>query len=139
MGRAPRQAHASKCVGCGHASSKRVPTGRVVFACSASHRLLPLLLSAVLLAACATTMRHAPASAADASPTAAAVTKESTETGTLHGAPYRIDMSARWNGERELFLHGYEPVGAPQPDPWPRDEKRGQSALLRKSTLTPFL
>ena len=87
--------------------------------------LLPLLLSAALLAACTSNVRDEPTAAASdaaqASPAAPATTKESTDTGTLQGAPYRIDVPAQWNGELVLFLHGYEPVGTPRPDPWPRD------------------
>ncbi|WP_315386051.1 hypothetical protein [uncultured Stenotrophomonas sp.] len=42
-----------------------------------------------------------------------------TETGTLQGAPWRIDVPAHWNGELVMYAHGFEPVGTPRPDPWP--------------------
>jgi pimeloyl-ACP methyl ester carboxylesterase len=42
-----------------------------------------------------------------------------TETGTLQGAPWRIDMPAHWNGELVVYAHGFEPIGTPRPDPWP--------------------
>lgn len=83
--------------------------------------LLSLLLIAWLLAACAAPVREAPSvAAADAG----------TETGTLAGAPYRIDMPERWNGELVLFVHGYEPAGTPRSDPWPLDGSA--KALLDK-------
>lgn len=42
-----------------------------------------------------------------------------TETGTLQGAPWRIDVPAHWNGELVMYAHGFEPIGTPRPDPWP--------------------
>lgn len=44
------------------------------------------------------------------------------ETGTLQGAPWRIDVPANWNGELVMYAHGFEPVGTPRPDPWPGNE-----------------
>lgn len=89
-------------------------------------RLLPTLLSAALLAACATSPREMPASSSAASApvaaTPAVAAQPGTETGALAGAPYRIEIPANWNGELVLFAHGYEPVGTPRPDPWPRDD-----------------
>lgn len=38
-------------------------------------------------------------------------------TGTLRGAPYRIDVPADWNGDLVMLMHGYEPVGAPRSTP----------------------
>lgn len=53
--------------------------------------------------------------AADASP--------SSRTGTLQGAPYRIDVPADWNGDLVMLMHGYEPVGTPRSMPMkPADE-----------------
>lgn len=43
------------------------------------------------------------------------------ETGTLAGAPYRIDIPADWNGELVVLAHGFEPVGVPRETPWPAD------------------
>ena len=42
-----------------------------------------------------------------------------TETGTLQGAPWRVDVPAQWNGELVVYAHGFEPIGTPRPDPWP--------------------
>jgi len=41
--------------------------------------------------------------------------------GTLNGAPYRIDVPANWNGSVVMVAHGYEPVGVPRADQWPQD------------------
>lgn len=38
-------------------------------------------------------------------------------TGTLHGALYRIDIPANWNGDLVMLMHGYQPVGAPVSSP----------------------
>jgi alpha-beta hydrolase superfamily lysophospholipase len=39
------------------------------------------------------------------------------DTGTLDGAPYRIDIPAGWNGGLVMYAHGYEIVGTPfQPE-----------------------
>lgn len=35
-------------------------------------------------------------------------------TGSLAGAPYRIDVPAGWNGELVMYMHGYEPPGFPR-------------------------
>jgi pimeloyl-ACP methyl ester carboxylesterase len=40
-------------------------------------------------------------------------------TGTLEGAPYRIDVPANWNGSLVVYYHGYEVVGEARKDPWP--------------------
>ena len=43
--------------------------------------------------------------------------------GTLQGAPYRIDVPADWNGDLVMLMHGYEPAGAPRSTPMkPADE-----------------
>jgi len=44
------------------------------------------------------------------------------DTGTLDGAPYRVEIPADWNGELVMLLHGYEPRGVPRGDPWPANE-----------------
>lgn len=44
-------------------------------------------------------------------------------TGTLHGAPYRIDVPEHWNGDLVVLMHGYEPKGAPRQDPWLRSDE----------------
>lgn len=46
-------------------------------------------------------------------PAHAAKPKPGAYTGTLHGALYRIDIPANWNGDLVMLLHGYQPVGAP--------------------------
>lgn len=66
-----------------------------------------ILLSVALLACCGTVVPTA--SAADALP--------SSHTGTLQGAPYRIDVPANWNGDLVMLMHGYEPTGAPRATP----------------------
>ena len=74
-------------------------------------------LAAILLiasAACASTASTRPASIrpAPARPAEAVV-----DTGTLNGAPYRIEIPAGWNGGLVMYAHGYEVVGTPfQPD-----------------------
>ncbi|AWH52995.1 hypothetical protein C1924_07310 [Stenotrophomonas sp. ESTM1D_MKCIP4_1] len=48
---------------------------------------------------------------------AAAPPAPRTLSGVLQGAPWRLDVPARWNGELVLLAHGYEPVGAPRATP----------------------
>lgn len=56
-----------------------------------------------------------PAIAADGAP--------GSHTGALHGAPYRIDIPADWNGDLVMLMHGYQPAGAPRTTPMtPADE-----------------
>lgn len=51
-------------------------------------------------------------------PTALATeAKPVSRTGTLYGAPYRIDIPAYWNGNLVMLMHGYEPKGAPRATP----------------------
>jgi pimeloyl-ACP methyl ester carboxylesterase len=72
-----------------------------------------ILLGVVLLACCG--MDVPVAYAADATP--------GSRTGTLQGAPYRIDIPADWNGDLVMLMRGYEPVGAPRATPMkPADE-----------------
>lgn len=53
-----------------------------------------------------------------AAPSALAAEAEPTShTGTLYGAPYRIDVPAGWNGDLIMLMHGYEPQGAPRATP----------------------
>jgi dienelactone hydrolase len=59
-----------------------------------------------------------PAFAQDAS---TAVSPPVEDTGTLAGAPYRINIPADWNGELVVLAHGFEPVGVPRETPWPAD------------------
>lgn len=77
---------------------------------------LPILLFAVLLAACATAPPRAPEAAAASAPTqsVARVTGPAEETGVLEGARYRIDIPANWSGELAMILRGYETVGYPR-------------------------
>ncbi|WP_109125448.1 alpha/beta hydrolase [Dyella sp. C11] len=46
-----------------------------------------------------------------------------TSTGTLNGAPYRIDIPKNWNGDLVVLMHGYEPKGVPRQSPWPQNEE----------------
>src|SRR6185312_13217379 len=57
-------------------------------------------------------------------PTASATdTPPYTHTGTLQGAPYRIDVPADWNGNLVMLMHGYVPARAPRATPMkPADE-----------------
>lgn len=50
-------------------------------------------------------------------PALAAGLKPGSHTGTLQGAPYRIDIPADWNGGLVMLMHGYQPVGAPRVTP----------------------
>lgn len=59
-----------------------------------------------------------PAAAAAETPAVA-----QTLTGTLLGAPYRVDIPAHWNGDLVMLMHGYEPKGAPRKDPWPQSDE----------------
>lgn len=68
------------------------------------------LLAAVLLlasAACASAGAARPALVRPSS------TEAVVDTGTLGGAPYRIDIPAGWNGSLVMYAHGYETVGTP--------------------------
>lgn len=40
-------------------------------------------------------------------------------TGTLDGAPYRIDIPAGWNGNLVMLMHGYEPAFSQRKTPMP--------------------
>jgi pimeloyl-ACP methyl ester carboxylesterase len=50
----------------------------------------------------------APAASRPASPGSAVV-----DTGTIAGAPYRIDIPRGWNGGLVMYAHGYEIIGTP--------------------------
>ncbi|HST57608.1 MAG TPA: hypothetical protein VLK84_02900 [Longimicrobium sp.] len=67
------------------------------------------LLTAILLIA-------APGCASSAGSLASprpASTEVVVDTGTLNGAPYRIEIPAGWNGGLVMYAHGYEIVGTP--------------------------
>ena len=53
----------------------------------------------------------------DSPPALATGLEPGTHTGTLQGAPYRIDIPAGWNGDLVMLMHGYQPAGAPQATP----------------------
>lgn len=58
-----------------------------------------------------------------AAPTSAADVTPCSHTGTLQGAPYRIDVPTAWNGDLVMLMHGYEPAGTPRATPMkPADE-----------------
>lgn len=65
------------------------------------HRLLFVL---TLCAACASAPRAAGPSR---------FTQPVTDTGSIAGAPYRIDIPAGWNGGLVMYTHGYEVIGTP--------------------------
>lgn len=108
--------------------------------------LAPALLPALLLAACASAPSSPPSapgptrSAAAAAPVPADLRETvgddgiRTETGTLDGAPYRIEVPRDWNGELVVFAHGYETVGSGRQLPWPRDETA--AAMLARGYAT---
>ncbi|HEX5869460.1 MAG TPA: hypothetical protein VFY65_03530 [Longimicrobium sp.] len=66
------------------------------------HRLILAL--AALCAACAS----APPAAVPAG-----LTHPVADTGTIDGAPYRIEIPAGWNGGLVMYAHGYETAGTP--------------------------
>jgi pimeloyl-ACP methyl ester carboxylesterase len=49
--------------------------------------------------------------------------KSGVDTGTSHGAPYRIDIPSNWNGDLVVLMHGYELKGERREDPWPQEEE----------------
>lgn len=58
--------------------------------------------------------------------------ESSTATGTLEGAPYRIEIPPGWNGDLVMLFHGYEVKGQPREDPWPRMPGHGIEVFLNK-------
>ena len=76
-------------------------------------RVHPLLAALpALLAACASAL---PPAAVPSRPIQAVV-----DTGTIAGAPYRIDIPAGWNGGLVMYTHGYEVIGTPFDPTLPR-------------------
>lgn len=53
---------------------------------------------------------------------AVAVSGPLEDVGSVADAPYRIEIPAGWNGRLVMLQHGYEPVGMPRQQPWPRNE-----------------
>ncbi|MET4615845.1 pimeloyl-ACP methyl ester carboxylesterase [Stenotrophomonas sp. 2619] len=51
------------------------------------------------------------------------------QTGQLQGAPWRIDLPTRWNGELVMLAHGFEPAGTPREAVWPAND--ATAALLK--------
>lgn len=85
-----------------------------------------LKLAAVLglawLTGCAGPASYAPSAPSRiAAPAAAANDVAQVLTGSLQGAPWRIDVPAGWNGDLVMLLHGYEPVGSPRSEPVEQD------------------
>ncbi len=76
-------------------------------------RLSLLSLSlATLLCACGADGGGAVIAEAEATATPDSSTRAPVlDTGSLQGAPYRIEIPAGWNGELVLFAHGYYPEG----------------------------
>ena len=66
------------------------------------HRLL-LALTALCAACASATPRAVPAR----------FTQTVVDTGTIAGAPYRIEIPAGWNGGLVMYTHGYEIIGTP--------------------------
>lgn len=67
----------------------------------------PLHLLAALTALCAACASAAPRAVPSR------FVETVTDTGTIAGAPYRIDIPAGWNGGLVMYTHGYEIVGTP--------------------------
>lgn len=63
---------------------------------------LAAFILAIVLAACAPSNQRA------------ASDQPIVETGTLEGAPYRIDIPAGWNGGLVMLMHGYQVAGSPR-------------------------
>ena len=59
------------------------------------------------------------ASAHDSTQKLKTASPATSDTGVLQGAPYRVDIPERWNGELVMLLHGFEPIGTPRPTPKP--------------------
>lgn len=68
-----------------------------------------------VLAAVALSLGMGMAQARDTAHAQNAVNTPTIDTGVLHGAPYRVDIPAHWNGELVMLLHGFEPIGMPRP------------------------
>jgi alpha-beta hydrolase superfamily lysophospholipase len=85
-------------------------------------RLLPLGLL-FLLTACASSPPPEPAAAAPASKHA--IVQPSEHTGTIAGAPWRLDVPEQWNGELVVYFHGYAPQEQPIPEVMPRNGYEG--------------
>ena len=81
-------------------------------------RLLPLCLL-LLLSACASKP------GAESIPAAPSVEQPSEHTGTIGGAPWRLDVPANWNGELVVYFHGYAPQEQPIPEVMPRNGYEG--------------
>lgn len=85
-------------------------------------RLFPLCL-ALLLSACASTPPAEPAAAAPAPKPE--IAQPSEHTGTIAGAPWRLDVPANWNGELVVYFHGYAPQEQAIPEVMPRNGYEG--------------
>ena len=71
------------------------------------------------LTACASSPPPEPAVAAPASKPA--IVQPSEHTGTIAGAPWRLDVPEQWNGELVVYFHGYAPQEQPIPEVMPRN------------------
>lgn len=56
---------------------------------------------------------------------ASAVAQPSEHTGTIDGAPWRLDVPENWNGELVVYMHGYAPAEQPIPEVMPRNGYEG--------------
>lgn len=86
---------------------------------SLSLRFASAALAAFVLTSCASAPAEPRAQAAPAAPATLAVPGETT--GTLAGAPYRLDVPENWNRELVMYLHGYEPRGSERVEPMPQN------------------
>lgn len=60
-----------------------------------------------------------------ASENAPAIAQPSEHTGTIDGAPWRLDVPENWNGELVVYMHGYAPAEQPIPEVMPRNGYEG--------------
>lgn len=53
------------------------------------------------------------------------IPQPSEHTGTINGAPWRLDVPENWNGELVVYMHGYAPQEQPIPEVMPRNGYEG--------------
>lgn len=85
-------------------------------------RLFPLSLL-LLLSACASVPEAEPTAARSTPVPKVALPSE--HTGTIDGAPWRLDVPANWNGELIVYFHGYAPQEQPIPEVMARNGYEG--------------
>lgn len=66
-----------------------------------------------------------PVLATSPSADASTVAQPIEHTGTIDGAPWRLDVPENWNGELVVYMHGYAPQEQPIPEVMPRNGYEG--------------